>query len=361
MTLIHLQSRIHFADGVLEEALRGEVEAAEHKSLCVLYDELDPLGDVVSRIRASLPNRTATQFIGASADDTKNTYWEKVKGAVDPDECDGFVAFGTARIIAFGRKCRVEVANARYATASARQKLKRRRELLPDYIVIPGIDGLPDPCSDPGATSLFRGAPPSVVICDPTLTVGTDAETRASCYAITLTRCIQSLGLSSFNPVADAFATEGLRRLVLAGVRTEDRPRLEQYRDLMAASLSGAMSQQKGIATLQLVTGMLQSLVGQGVHAGALSRILLPHFADRSLSASEELNSLVRYILNFPENSEFDTCLAELLEPLPLQKRLRDLDLPRSAIRETAVAVSEDARVAPMSADDIEAALNAAY
>ena len=129
----------------------------------------------------------------------------------------------------------------------------------------------------------------------------------------------------------------------------------------MAAALSGAMSQQKGVATLQLVTGMLQAMVERDVRPGALSRILLPHFADRSLSASAELNALVRYILRFPENSQFDQCLAEFLDPLPLRRRLRDLGLPRKSIRETAVAVSADARVTTMSAEDIEAALNAAY
>ncbi|MCV3273429.1 dehydroquinate synthase/iron-containing alcohol dehydrogenase family protein [Roseobacter sinensis] len=361
MTLIHLQSRIHFADGVLEEALRGEVEAAAHKTLCVLYDERDPLGDVALRIGASLPNRTATQFIGATPDDTKQSFWERLQTSVDPAECDALIAFGTARVIAFGRKCRVEIANARYAKASAEQRLKRRRSLLPDYVVIPGIDGLPDPCSDPGGASLFRGVPPSVVICDPTLTVGTDAETRASCYATTLTRCIQSLGVNAFNPVADAFATEGLRRLVLAGVRTEDTPRLEQYRDLMAAALSGAMSQQKGVAILQLVSGMLQAMVDRSVQPGVLNRILLPHFADRSLSASDDRNALVRYILKFPVDVEFDICLAEFLDPLPLQKRLRDLGLTRRAVRKTSLAVSSDARAATMSADEIEAALNAAY
>jgi len=339
MTLISYLSRIHFASDVVDEALRAEIDAGGHRRVVVLCEEANRDGDVAARVFANLPARCDVLAITLAKADEALDDVERALAEVGQGGCDCLIAFGSARAIAHGRSLRQRIAGARYAGyASASRKRLRERDLLPDYIVVPGIDGLPDPCrgaarATAGPWPLGRSAPPSVVICDPSLTLHANEEDYASAYANALGRCLEALARPAFNPPADGLAVEGLRRVVLAGPkpgRGTDRP--ERVRELMAAALNAALAQSKGPGLIQAFGDEIDNATGRHVDSGTLKRILLPHLSDEPDFVPRGHAGLVREILGIRPGIALTTGLCALLDVLPLARALRDLDISETEL-----------------------------
>lgn len=364
MTLINLQSRIHFANNILEEALHGEIEETGARNVLIIAEDHLTDADIGIRVASGLPKRCAATVVTVQPNDTKYDVWDRASAAISPADCDGLVAYGSARAIGYARKCRVEIAKLKYARVKPKERGERWvQQLLPDYLVVPGVDGLPNPCCDPAQMrSAFRGAPPSVIICDPDVTNDVTPPEYASAYANALGRCIEALGHSAFNPVADGFATEGLRRLVLAKPVLQDHAlSREAQRDLMAAVLNGAMAQQKGGGLLQAIHAILCEQTGRELDPGVLNRILLPDAVPDLIPAARRDVDLVHQIFGFPTGRGLADGLRDLLDDLPLIRNLKALRLARNDLENAADTLAADTRWRLPPAHRIEGLLEAVY
>jgi 4-hydroxybutyrate dehydrogenase len=169
---------------------------------------------------------------------------------------------------------------------------------------------------------------PSVALCDPALTHDLPPVLTAGTGMDALTHCIESYLSTTYHPICDGIALEGLRHVsrgLEAAVRDgSDRPAREA---LMMGALLGGISFHKGLG---LIHSLSHALGSQGrVHHGTLNAILLPHaLRFNREAATARLSDLAARIGLGRSGSgpEHLITLTELvLVRLPLPRRLRDL------------------------------------
>ena len=117
---------------------------------------------------------------------------------------------------------------------------------------------------------------PSTAICDPELTLNLPANLTASTGMDALTHCVESFLSTTFHPICDGIAVEGLRS-IFKGLETAvyDGANLEARTSMMMGALLGGISFHKGLGVIHSLS---HALGAEGrVHHGTLNAILLPH------------------------------------------------------------------------------------
>ncbi|MCR8725748.1 iron-containing alcohol dehydrogenase [Frigidibacter sp. ROC022] len=260
MTLITYPTRVHFADDVLEDALHSELEGAGLKAPLLLGEAPLETSETCERVRSGFPKGMKAVSWGVAPDADLSESAKQVVAMVEGQGTDVVISFGSARAIELGRKVRralSEVAGYR----------------LPFYAV-PGIDGLPDPCRSNLET--WRTSLPTVLICDPTLTLAEGAEAGRQSAVMSLVRSTEAFLAETYNPPADGMALDAFRRCIgiLPGIDAT-RMDIALHRDLMAAALNSAFSQDKGVGPTQVLTAALKDVL-TGVDTVAAARLILP-------------------------------------------------------------------------------------
>ncbi|MBP7565704.1 MAG: iron-containing alcohol dehydrogenase [Burkholderiaceae bacterium] len=117
---------------------------------------------------------------------------------------------------------------------------------------------------------------PRAAICDPELTLGLPPRLTAATGMDAIAHCMETFMASAFNPPADGIALDGLARgwkhIERATLVGSDR---EARRQLMSASMQGAMAFQKGLGCVHSLSHSLGS-VDPRLHHGTLNAMLLP-------------------------------------------------------------------------------------
>jgi alcohol dehydrogenase class IV len=210
---------------------------------------------------------------------------------------------------------------------------------------------------------------PSAAICDPELTLGLPPTLTAATGMDALTHCVESFLSSTFHPICDGIAVEGLR-CIFKGLETavNDGSNLEARTAMMMGALLGAISFHKGLG---VVHSLSHALGAEGrVHHGTLNAILLPHaLRFNRAAASPRIAELARRMgLGRSGDSvgHLITLTELLLVRLPLPRRLGDLDgLARDRIPHYARLAMQDHchRTNPRSCTqpDFEALLEQAW
>ncbi|MCM2505820.1 iron-containing alcohol dehydrogenase [Aureimonas altamirensis] len=117
---------------------------------------------------------------------------------------------------------------------------------------------------------------PRLAICDPELTATLPAGLTAATGMDALSHCVETYLSAAFNPPADGIALEGLRLGYGAIVRATEAPQdRAARRDMMAASMMGAMAFQKGLGCVHSLSHALGGLDPK-LHHGTLNAIFLP-------------------------------------------------------------------------------------
>ncbi len=327
MTLITFQSRIHFASDVLEEALRAELEEGQQRSVLIVADTSKAEHQMMQRVHMGVPDNVDrdTIWIGEGQEKVQTANQSVLKD--ESGEIGAIVGCGSSRAIAHARKCRQAIAQARHGRlAKQDRRHARSRDFLPNFFAIPGVDGLPDPCMASGSAADGKTMPPNVIICDPSLLAESSPTDVAHSFAITLGRCLATFAGSSFNPLADGMAVEGLRRLsMLLPLAANTELTDGKGRDLMAASLNGSISQQKGPGLVQAIANALTALTNEDVDVASLQRILLPRLIEKMNLITGHDEALVMRVLDGRVQVPLFEHIEGLLDPLPLNRTLREL------------------------------------
>ena len=346
MTLITYLTRVHFADDVLEEALRSELEMQGRRRPLVVIDGATgncPNGElVVDRILGSLPlrsiavlfERQAPVATGAEIVAAARTYVE--------EGCDVIVASGDASTIGLARLVQLALAEPDDLAALPRKLAKgslraKRSDALADLIAIPDIGSSGAVIADRVPIELDDGTrrmvdapdiPPRATICDPTLTLRA-SPCETACSAVqSVSHCIEAYVSRGYNPPAEGIALDGLRR-VLASWKRVNRggSDLEARRELMAASLNGALAVQKGLGACHASAEALRAVAGGLAGTGGLQRIVLPEVVRLNRDAAPGKFSALDDLIGCGADGSFGRDLQGLLDTMALPTRLSELGL----------------------------------
>ncbi len=117
---------------------------------------------------------------------------------------------------------------------------------------------------------------PKAAICDPELTLGLPPKLTAATGMDAVAHCMETFMAPAFNPPADGIALDGLARawahIERATQNGQDR---EARRQLMSASMQGAMAFQKGLGCVHSLSHSLGG-VNPMLHHGTLNAMFLP-------------------------------------------------------------------------------------
>ena len=117
---------------------------------------------------------------------------------------------------------------------------------------------------------------PKVAICDPELTLGLPPALTAATGMDAIAHCIETFLSAAFNPPADGIALDGLARGWAHIERaTRDGGDREARRQMMSASMQGALAFQKGLGCVHSLSHSLGGLDPR-LHHGTLNAVFLP-------------------------------------------------------------------------------------
>ncbi len=335
MALITYLTRVHFADGVLEEALRSELEQHRRRRPVIVVETTTLESGLVDRLYAGFPVRTKPTVFEVPQGASINSAVSDLKASFLEHDADVLIAFGKARVIQLAQVGRAHIA---CAPARSRSRDADCKKPLVKLFAVPGVDGLtsapPLPGAGRGRLSKYSATDllPTAVICDPTLTLGASPGSSASAGVNAMARCIEAFLSNAYNPPADGIALDGLKRSASNIHRVLKEDRLEVRREMMAASLNGALAQQKGIGTAQAIGVALDSATGLELDQGAVERLVLPGILKLNATALKEKYQPLRHILGIRPRQSFAEGVRQFFEKLPLPERLSDMGISESDI-----------------------------
>lgn len=373
MTLINYLTRVHFADGVLEEALRSEMERARKRRPLIVAEAGCLEGVVAERFFSSFPMRTVAEtYVSAPAPATEAAALDIERRYRDA-ACDCLIAFGDSRAIDLAKAARIAIAydgepiSGLTADEGGRQHI---RADLPNLYAVPGVSGFASAASDYARVRLESGGQallssphliPTVTICDPTLTLGSDAAASASAASGVISRAIDAYLSPAYNPPADGLALDGLGRIarnIAAALATDD---LGARREIMAGSLNSALSLQKGLCVIHAITNALEAVSDARLDPCAVGRLLMPGLIRFYGDAPEGKIESLKQTLGIAPDRDLADGVAELVRDFPLPNRLSDMGLTTENLDAAAVAAERDRALAnaprPIAAGDIRSIL----
>lgn len=281
MTLINYLTRIHFAEHVFTEALRAEID--ERRIQKPLIIGAAAAGRVwTERLSAALPPRCLPEFLDLPARAPPEMRIRRKLGALRALGCDGIVSIGGADAMNFGRLLRLAAADDRPLAAIARHEKRRAESETPPLIAIPAptaclaaLGGyvrvrLGDQETTLLASPLLR---PDVVIFDPAAEERVQAWPRAAAAAFAV--AAETWLCDGCNPPAEGIALEALRRVCVALPALQSRD-VSARRDIAAACLNAALSQQKGPGLSFTLADALCALSRGKPEFGQITGLILP-------------------------------------------------------------------------------------
>lgn len=319
MTLITYPMRVHFADGVLEEALCSELERAGCTHPLLICESAMMQTELSDRVQAGLPRPANAHLLSfARHRDLRDVAAEA--SDLSPD-IDAIIAFGSARAIELSRKCRHVFS----------QKHQRR----PDLYVAPGADGLPNPCTR--KLESWRAGLPTVLICDPTVTLGAGASQSQRTAVLNLIRCFEAYLANAYNPPADGMALDGFNRCVVNLPKIGKLAGIDLQRELMAACLNAAMSQEKGLGpSLTMSAALAQS--NQDLDEADIARLVLPGVIRSRVVAPDKAEMLLKVLGT--SGDDLARAMGRVLSGLPTAPSLAQMGVSRADLDGAAQAAA---------------------
>ncbi len=318
MTLITYPTRVHFADDVLEEALHSELEREGCRLPLLITAHAPAHPELEDRVRAGLPPTVKPQLVTFSPESDQYTIVKDVTASgLMPDV---IIAFGAARAIELGRKFRYTYA-------------KKHNTRLSLY-AIPGVDGLPGPCTRNLET--WRAGLPSVLICDPTVTLAADGMQLRKAAVLSLVRCYESYLAVAYNPPADGMALDGLNRCVNNLPKIDAAADVDLHREVMAANLNAGLSQEKGVGPAIAMAAILAKVPGD---TADIAGLILPAVARAQYVNSDKAEAL-RKVLG-QDDLPLDRALDRILTFPNGPQSLAGLGISKTALDDAAAAVGD--------------------
>ncbi|MEM8951964.1 MAG: iron-containing alcohol dehydrogenase [Pseudomonadota bacterium] len=354
MALINYLTRIHLADGVLEDALGAEAEALGAKRPFLVTDRgLVESGLVERALSALSPSLDVTIFTDTPSNPTEAAARQAAE-LYRNEACDSLIGFGGGSCIDLAKAVGILVTHngplADYAAIEG--GVARIKDVLPPLIAIPTTAGTGSEVGRGTVIILDDGRKlgllsphliPRVAICDPTLTLGLPPLLTAGTGMDALTHCIETYIATAYNPPADGIALDGLKRAAAHIERAVEKGTdLVARREMMAAAMNGALAFQKGLGGVHAMSHGLASVEGCDLHHGTLNAVLLPYVLDFNGPAVSHRYEDLALAMGLPANADLPNAVHRLNERLGLPARLGSMGVDEEAINIAAPLAEKD-------------------
>lgn len=354
MSLISYLTKIHFADDILEEALRAETAALRIRRPLIVTDRGLVETGLLERLLDALNGGVeAVIFSDTPANPTE---------AACRQAAELFIGHGCDCLIGFGGGSSIDLAKATGILVSHEGPLSsyaaveggtaRIRDVIPPIIAIPTTAGTGSEVARGALIILDDGRKlgllsvhliPKVAICDPTLTLGLPPHLTAGTGMDAITHCIETYVATAYNPPADGIALDGLRRAYGNIERAVQKGSdLNARREMMAAAMNGALAFQKGLGGVHAMSHALGGLKGYNLHHGTLNAVLLPHTLAFNAPAVSHRFAALQEAIRLGHGEDLPAALCRLSERLGLPKTLAAMGVDRSAIENAAPQAEKD-------------------
>jgi len=128
---------------------------------------------------------------------------------------------------------------------------------------------------------------PSVVICDPELTVGLPPTITAGTGMDALAHCLEAYCAPTYHPLAEGISVEGMRLVFQSLRQAMAHPGdLEARGHMMSAALMGATAFQKGLGAIHALSHPIGALYD--THHGMTNAVFMPYVLEFNRTAIEE-------------------------------------------------------------------------
>ncbi|MEM7177095.1 MAG: iron-containing alcohol dehydrogenase [Pseudomonadota bacterium] len=364
MTLITYLTRVHFADGVLEEALRSEMERNGKCRPLIIAEESDLTGDMSEPFLSSLPIRIRAECFSAVPHRASEAAARDIALRYRSQDCDVLIAYGSSRVMDLAKVARIAIAyDEPIAALSADEGgAQRISERVPDLYSIPGVLGFASAITDYTRVKLDNGGQvllssrhliPTVAICDPTLTLGASPQDTACAAAGILARGVDAYLSPGYNPPADGMALDALRRAVnnvQVVLRDDD---LAARREMMAGGLNSSLALQKGPCAVHAISNAVASVSATPIDPIAMGGVLIPHLARIYERMESDRIANVRHSLSLADGEALSDGLMGVLQSLPIARSLAELGLSSINLPKAADLAARDRAVsnAPIHMD----------
>lgn len=354
MTLITYLTRIHFADGVLEDALKAELDAAGLKRPLIVTDKGVVAAGLVDRLLAALPRGTVATLHDATPANPTEAAARAAAASYQGNGCDGLISLGGGSAIDLAKAAALSATHdgplLRYAAVEGGSR--RIGDRIPPHIAVPTTAGTGSEVGRGALIILDDGRKlgilsphliPTAAICDPTLTVGLPPELTAGTGMDAITHCIETYIAASYNPPADGIALDGLAR-GWANLRraVENGRDLAARREMMAAAMNGALAFQKGLGGVHAASHALGGMKDGRLHHGTLNAILLPHVLAFNAPAAHHRYAALAEAMHLRPGEALDDAVHRRLECLRLPTRLGQLGLDPETLDRAAPLAEKD-------------------
>lgn len=350
MTLITYLTRIHFGDGVLEEAVRAEIAAAGLARPLIVTDPGLVAAGLVDRLRSAIPDAVAVAVFSATPENPTEEAVRLAAEAYRGHGADGLIAIGGGSPIDLAKAAGLALTHegplADYSAVEGGGG--RIRKVMPPLIAIPTTAGTGSEVGRGTVITVDDGRKlalisphliPTAAICDPTLTIGLPEALTAGTGMDALAHCIETFIATSYNPPADGIALDGLTRIAGNIERAMDNGAdIAARREMMAGAMNGALAFQKGLGGVHAASHALGALRDRNLHHGTLNAVMLPHVLAFNAPAAGERYKVVKAAMGLGADADLPEALLRLSERIRLPTTLgamgvRAEDVPEAALR----------------------------
>lgn len=354
MSLINYLTRIHFADGVLEEALSAETSALGIRRPLVVSDERVVECGLVEQLLDALQAPIVPVLYSRSPQDCGEAACDRATQVYKQNGCDGIIGFGGGTVIDLAKATALLASHGGHISdyMATDGGTARIRDILPPLIAVPTTAGAG---SEVGlaaivTTRLGRAAGlvsphlvPDAAIYDPTLTLGLPADITAGAGMDALSHCIEAYVSITYNPPADGIAIDGLRRASRNLERAvNDGHDLSARREMMAAAMNGTLALQKGLGGVHAMSHALGGVHRSGFHHGKVNAVLLPHVLEFNAPAVGERYDGLRNAMGIARSSDLADAISVLRGRIGLPSRLSAFGIDAHAVEKAAPLAEKD-------------------
>jgi alcohol dehydrogenase class IV len=186
---------------------------------------------------------------------------------------------------------------------------------------------------------------PSIVICDPELTVGMPQFITAGTGMDAFAHCLEAYSSPHYHPMSQGIAVEGLRLVKEYLPRAfADAGDLEARAHMMSAAMMGATAFQKGLGAVHALSHPIGAVYG--THHGTTNAVVIPPVLDFNRSYIEgRIETLNGYLDIKGGFDGFKAYVQELNDSLGIPKNLTEMDVKADRIDELSVMAMADPSV----------------
>ena len=181
-----------------------------------------------------------------------------------------------------------------------------------------------------------------IVFADPELTYELPPAVTAATGMDALTHNIEAYLAKKYHPMADGIALEGIRMITRSIEKTVNHPDAESRREMLLASLMGAVAFQKGLGVVHSMAHPLSALID--MHHGLANAICLPYGLRFNVEGFEDRFATMAQAMSLSESngSAVVEALHNLNKEIGLPTQLSSAGVEEAHLEELATLASED-------------------